>query len=108
MEVYEIPPNKVLARIDMPDLIFKTKEAKYRAVVRDVVERHKTGQPILVGTTSITQSEMLSDMLTKAGVPHNVLNAKHHEKEAEIVANAGQYGMVTIATIWRVVVQIFP
>ena len=98
LEVYEIPPNKVLARIDMPDLIFKTKEAKYRAVVRDVVERHKTGQPILVGTTSITQSEMLSDMLTKAGVPHNVLNAKYHEKEAEIVANAGQYGMVTIAT----------
>lgn len=98
LEVYEIPPNKVLARIDMPDLIFKTKAAKYRAVVRDVVERHKTGQPILVGTTSITQSEMLSDMLTKAGILHNVLNAKHHEQEAEIVANAGQYGMVTIAT----------
>ena len=98
LEVYEIPPNKALARIDMPDLIFKTKAAKYRAVVRDVVERHKTGQPILVGTTSITQSEMLSDMLTKAGIPHNVLNAKHHEQEAEIVANAGQYGMVTIAT----------
>ena len=98
LEVYEIPPNKVLARVDMPDLIFKTKDAKYRAVIRDVVERHKTGQPILVGTTSITQSEMLSDMLTKAGVPHNVLNAKHHEQEAEIVANAGQRGMVTIAT----------
>ena len=98
LEVYEIPPNKVLARVDMPDLIFKTKDAKYRAVVRDVVERHKTGQPILVGTTSITQSEMLSDKLTKAGVPHNVLNAKHHEQEAEIVANAGQRGMVTIAT----------
>ena len=98
LEVYEIPPNKVLARVDMPDLIFKIKDAKYRAVVRDVVERHKTGQPILVGTTSITQSEMLSDMLTKAGVPHNVLNAKHHEQEAEIVANAGQRGMVTIAT----------
>ena len=98
LEVYEIPPNKVLARVDMPDLIFKTKDAKYRAVVRDVVERHKTGQPILVGTTSITQSEMLSDMLTKAGIPHNVLNAKHHEQEAEIVANAGQRGMVTIAT----------
>lgn len=98
LEVYEIPPNKVLARVDMPDLIFKTKDAKYRAVIRDVVERHKTGQPILVGTTSITQSEMLSDMLTKAGVPHNVLNAKHHEQEAEIVTNAGQYGMVTIAT----------
>ena len=98
LEVYEIPSNKVLARVDMPDLIFKTKDAKYRAVVRDVVERHKTGQPILVGTTSITQSEMLSDMLTKAGIPHNVLNAKHHEQEAEIVANAGQHGMVTIAT----------
>ena len=98
LEVYEIPPNKVLARVDMPDLIFKTKDAKYCAVIRDVVERHKTGQPILVGTTSITQSEMLSDMLTKAGVPHNVLNAKHHEQEAEIVANAGQHGMVTIAT----------
>lgn len=98
LEVYEIPPNKPLRRIDMPDLIFKTKAAKYRAVVRDVVARHATGQPILVGTTSITQSEELSDMLTKSGVPHNVLNAKHHEKEAEIVKNAGQRGMVTIAT----------
>ncbi len=98
LDVYEIPPNKPLARIDMPDLIFKTKAAKYRAVVRDVVERHKKGQPVLVGTTSITQSEELSHALTQAGVPHNVLNAKHHEKEAEIVAGAGQKGMVTIAT----------
>ena len=98
LEVYEIPPNKPLLRKDLPDLIFKTKKAKYNAVVKDVVERHKKGQPVLVGTTSITQSEQLSDMLLKSGVPHNVLNAKHHEKEAEIVANAGQRGMVTIAT----------
>ncbi len=98
LEVYEIPSNKPLARKDLPDLIFKTKAAKYRAAVKDVVARHAKGQPILVGTSSITQSEELSDMLTKAGVPHNVLNAKHHEKEAEIVANAGQRGMVTIAT----------
>ena len=98
LEVYEIPPNRPLLRKDLPDLIFKTKKAKYKAVVKDVVERHKKGQPVFVGTTSITQSEQLSDMLLKSGVPHNVLNAKHHEKEAEIVANAGQRGMVTIAT----------
>ena len=98
LEVLPIPPNKPLARIDLPDQIFKTKAAKYRAVVRNAVERHQTGQPILIGTTSITQSEELSDMLLRAGVPHKVLNAKHHEKEAEIVANAGQMGMVTIAT----------
>ncbi len=98
LEVYEIPPNKPLARVDMPDLIFKTKAAKYRAVVRDAVERHKKGQPLLIGTTSITQSEELSDMLKRSGVPHSVLNAKHHEQEAEIVAQAGQMGMVTIAT----------
>ena len=98
LEVLPIPPNKPLARIDLPDQIFKTKVAKYRAVVRNAVERHQTGQPILIGTTSITQSEELSDMLLRAGVPHKVLNAKHHEKEAEIVADAGQMGMVTIAT----------
>ena len=98
LEVLPIPPNKPLARIDLPDQIFKTKAAKYRAVVRNAVERHQTGQPILIGTTSITQSEELSDMLIRAGVPHKVLNAKHHEKEAEIVADAGQMGMVTIAT----------
>ena len=98
LEVIPIPPNKPLARIDLPDQIFKTKAAKYRAVVRNAVERHQTGQPILIGTTSITQSEELSDMLLRAGVPHKVLNAKHHEKEAEIVADAGQMGMVTIAT----------
>ena len=98
LEVLPIPPNKPLARVDLPDQIFKTKAAKYRAVVRNAVERHQTGQPISIGTTSITQSEELSDMLLRAGVPHKVLNAKHHEKEAEIVANAGQMGMVTIAT----------
>ena len=98
LEVLPIPPNKPLIRMDLPDQIFKTKAAKYRAVVRNAVERHKVGQPLLIGTTSITQSEELSDMLLRAGVPHNVLNAKHHEKEAEIVANAGQMGMVTIAT----------
>ncbi len=98
LEVYEIPPNKPLLRKDLPDLIFKTKKAKYKAVVKDVVERHKKGQPVLVGTTSIVQSEELGDMLLKSGVPNNVLNAKHHEKEAEIVKNAGQRGMVTIAT----------
>ena len=98
LEVIPIPPNKPLIRTDLPDQIFKTKAAKYRAVVRNAVERHKLGQPILIGTTSITQSEELSDMLLRAGVPHKVLNAKHHEQEAEIVADAGQMGMVTIAT----------
>lgn len=98
LEVIPIPPNKPLIRMDLSDQIFKTKAAKYRAVVRNAVERHKIGQPILIGTTSITQSEELSDMLLRAGVPHKVLNAKHHEQEAEIVAAAGQMGMVTIAT----------
>ena len=98
LEVIPIPPNKPLIRMDLPDQIFKTKAAKYRAVVRNAVERHQKGQPILIGTTSITQSEELSNMLLRAGVPHKVLNAKHHEQEAEIVAAAGQMGMVTIAT----------
>ena len=98
LEVIPIPPNRPLIRVDLSDLIFKSKAAKYRAVVRNAVERHQTGQPILIGTTSITQSEELSDMLLRAGVPHKVLNAKHHEQEAEIVANAGQMGMGTIAT----------
>ena len=98
LEVWEIPSNKPLARIDLPDQIFKTKRAKYKAVVRETVERHKKGQPILIGTTSITQSEELSDLLKRNGIPHSVLNAKHHEQEAEIIAQAGQAGMVTIAT----------
>lgn len=98
LDVYEIPSNRPVARVDMPDLIYKTKAGKYRAVVQEVAKRHATGQPILVGTTSITQSEEVSAELTKIGIPHNVLNAKHHAQEAEIVKNAGQMGAVTIAT----------
>ncbi|MGN7469357.1 preprotein translocase subunit SecA [Brevibacillus sp. SAFN-007a] len=98
LDVVVIPTNKPVIRQDLPDLVFKTEAAKYRAVVNDIVERHKKGQPILVGTISIENSERLSHMLKQKGVPHNVLNAKHHEREAEIVARAGQYGAVTIAT----------
>jgi len=98
LDVVVIPTNKPVARIDLPDLVFKTEAAKYRAVVNDIVERHKKGQPILVGTISIENSERLSQMLKQKGVPHNVLNAKQHAREAEIVARAGQYGAVTIAT----------
>lgn len=98
LEVIVIPTNQGMIRKDLPDLVYKNKKAKYRAVVREIMERHKTGQPILVGTTSIVQSEQLSDMLKKAGVVHSVLNAKHHEKEAEIISKAGQKNAVTIAT----------
>lgn len=98
LDVVVIPTNKPVARVDLPDLVFKTEAAKYRAVVNDIVERHKKGQPILVGTISIENSERLSQMLKQKGVPHNVLNAKQHAREAEIVARAGQYGAVTIAT----------
>ncbi len=98
LPVIVIPTNKPVIRIDEPDVIYKTKAAKYRAVGRAVKEIHETGQPILIGTTSITQSEEMSGVLKKNGIPHVVLNAKFHEKEAEIVANAGQKGAVTIAT----------
>lgn len=98
LDVIVIPTNKPMIRTDFPDVIYKTRAAKYRAVVREITELHKSGRPVLVGTTSITQSEELSAMLKKQGVPHNVLNAKYHEKEALIVADAGQYGQVTIAT----------
>ncbi len=98
LDVYVIPTNKPAIRKDLPDVIYKTKNAKYRAVVREVKTRHATGQPILVGTTSINQSEILSQLLDKENIVHNVLNAKYHEKEAEIIKNAGQKGMVTIAT----------
>lgn len=98
LDVYVIPTNKPAIRRDLPDVIYKTKRAKYRAVVREVKKRHATGQPILVGTTSINQSEILSQLLDKENIVHNVLNAKYHEKEAEIIKNAGQKGMVTIAT----------
>lgn len=98
LDVIVIPTNKPMIRTDFPDVIYKTRAAKYRAVVKEIVELHKAGRPVLVGTTSITQSEELSSMLKKQGVPHNVLNAKYHEKEALIVADAGQPGQVTIAT----------
>ncbi|MBQ8700183.1 MAG: preprotein translocase subunit SecA [Acidaminococcaceae bacterium] len=98
LDVIVIPTNKPMIRTDYPDVIYKTKAAKYRAVVKEIVELHKSGQPVLVGTTSITQSEDLSALLKKQGIPHNVLNAKYHEKEAMIVADAGQMGQVTIAT----------
>lgn len=98
LEVVQIPTNKPIQRVDLPDAIYKTKRGKYRAVVREVIRRHETGQPILIGTTSIEQSEELSHMLKQAGIVHNVLNAKYHELEANIVAQAGQRGQVTIAT----------
>ena len=98
LDVIVIPTNKPAIRQDLPDVIYKTKRAKYKAVVNDIKERHANGQPILVGTTSIAQSEELSAHLKRAGVPHNVLNAKYHEMEAQIVAQAGQFGAVTIAT----------
>lgn len=98
LDVYVIPTNRPMIRKDLPDVIYKTKHAKYKAVVREVKKRHETGQPVLVGTTSISQSEILSQLLDKEHIVHNVLNAKFHEKEAEIIKDAGQKGMVTIAT----------
>lgn len=98
LEVFQVPTNRPVQRKDLPDVIFKTKRGKYRAVVREIEMRHATGQPMLIGTTSIEQSEQLSHMLKEAGIVHNVLNAKYHELEAQIVAQAGQKGQVTIAT----------
>ncbi|RDV82122.1 preprotein translocase subunit SecA [Ammonifex thiophilus] len=98
MDVVVIPTHKPMIRQDLPDVVFKTEEAKFRAVVEEIARRHAKGQPVLVGTTSIEKSEILSRMLQKRGIPHNVLNAKHHEREAEIVAQAGRLGAVTIAT----------
>lgn len=98
LDVILIPTNQDVRREDLPDVIYKTTKAKYRAVVNSIVERHAKGQPVLVGTTSIVQSEHLSEMLKKKAVPHNVLNAKYHEMEAQIVSQAGQLGAVTIAT----------
>ena len=98
LDVIVIPTNKPNQRIDYPDVIYKTKNAKYKAAANEIEECHKTGRPVLVGTTSIVQSEELSGILKKRGIPHNVLNAKFHEKEAEIIADAGQFGAVTIAT----------
>lgn len=98
MDVVEIPTNKPVQRVDQDDVVYKTKEEKYRAVVDAVEEAHATGQPVLVGTITIEVSELLSKMLKKRGIQHNVLNAKYHEMEAEIVADAGVHGAVTIAT----------
>ena len=98
MDVVEVPTNKPIARIDYNDAVYKTKEDKFNAVVADIVEAHKKGQPVLVGTITIDTSEYLSAKLQKAGIPHKVLNAKFHELEAEIIADAGQKGAVTIAT----------
>lgn len=98
MDVVVIPTNKPMIRVDYPDLVYKTSAAKYAAVVKEIEEKHKKGQPVLVGTISIERSEELSRMLKKIGIPHQVLNAKYHEQEAEIIKNAGQRGAVTIAT----------
>lgn len=98
MLVVEIPTNMPVIRNDQPDLIFRSTEAKYKAIAKEIKERHDKGQPILVGTISIETSELLSSLLKKYGVPHDVLNAKQHEREAEIVAKAGHKGAVTIAT----------
>lgn len=98
LEVVSIPPNRPMIRKDFPDLIFRTRTEKFEAIAEAIVELHASGQPVLVGTISIETSEMISQMLRKKGTPHTVLNAKHHEQEAEIVAQAGQAGHVTIAT----------
>ena len=98
LDVVEIPTNKPLARVDEDDAIYKTENAKYNAVIDRIAEKNAIGQPVLVGTVTIEKSEYLSSLLKKRGIKHNVLNAKHHEKEAEIIAQAGKFGAVTIAT----------
>ena len=98
LDVIEIPTNKPIARIDQNDVVFKTEKAKFEAVIEKIAEANKKGQPVLVGTVTIEKSELLSAMLKRKGIKHNVLNAKHHEKEAEIIAQAGKLGAVTIAT----------
>lgn len=98
LDVIEIPTNKPMIRTDYPDVVYKNEAGKFRAVINEIEERHSKGQPILVGTISIEKSELLSSMLKKKGIPHQVLNAKFHEKEAEIIAQAGRLGAVTIAT----------
>ena len=98
LDIIEIPTNRPVARIDNEDSVYKTENGKYRAVIRQVKECHAKGQPVLVGTVSIEKNELLGKMLTREGIKHNLLNAKNHEREAEIVAQAGQYGTVTVAT----------
>ncbi|MCF6465257.1 preprotein translocase subunit SecA [Clostridium sp. Cult2] len=98
MDVVEIPTNEPVIREDFPDIVYKNEGAKFNAIVKEIKEKHSVGQPVLVGTISIEKSEILSKMLKKEGIPHEVLNAKHHEREAEIVAQAGRFGAITIAT----------
>ncbi len=98
LSVVPIPTNKPMIRIDKPDLVFKTEAAKFNAVVEDIAQRHQRGQPVLVGTASVAKSELLSSLLQRRGIPHQVLNAKQHFREAEIVAQAGRPGAVTVAT----------
>ena len=98
LDIIEIPTNKPLARIDEHDWVFKTEQAKYNAVINEIISAHQKGQPVLVGTISIEKSEMLSKLLSRRGIKHEVLNAKYHEKEAQIIAQAGKFGAVTIAT----------
>ena len=98
LDVLEIPTNKPVARIDMPDIIYKTVKGKNKAIIDEIVERHKKGQPILVGTVTVEKSEEISKLLIRQGIKHNVLNAKNHAREADIVAQAGRFGAVTIAT----------
>ena len=98
LDVIEIPTNKPMIRVDHNDVVYKTERAKFRKVIEEIKESHAKGQPVLVGTTTVEKSEMLSDLLKREGIKHEVLNAKYHEKEAEIVAQAGKYGAITIAT----------
>jgi preprotein translocase subunit SecA len=98
LDVIVIPTHRPVARMDHPDVVYKSVKGKYNAIVEEILETHNSGQPVLVGTTSIEKSELISQLLKKKGVPHQVLNAKYHEMEAEIVSHAGEYGMVTIAT----------
>ena len=98
MDVVEVPTNRPVARVDLEDAVYKTKKGKFNAVVESVIESHEKGQPVLVGTITIETSELLSEMLRTKGIQHNVVNAKYHEKEAEIVSQAGKHGAVTIAT----------
>lgn len=103
MMVVEVPTNRPIARIDAPDLVYKDVNAKFNAVVEEVVNRHKTGQPVLLGTVAVETSEYISQLLKRKGVPHNVLNAKNHEREAEIIMDAGKKVLLRLQQTWQVV-----
>ena len=98
LDVIEIPTNRPIQRVDLPDRVYSTTDGKKRAIINEIIERHESGQPILVGTSSVEKSEEISRLLKRNGVKHNILNAKNHEREAEIVAQAGRFGSVTIST----------